>query len=100
MSPVKLLQLIKQFMFIPAGIHNTPFSFQALNKLKMGMSFYDVTVTLKRQGKIVNIFFILLQENICLTLLPKNAHGITQRPTLCCSKYIMNIFHFSNYARS
>ena len=24
----------------------------------------------------------MLQENICLTLLPKNAHGITQRPTL------------------
>ena len=23
-----------------------------------------------------------LQENVCLTLLPKNAHGITQRPTL------------------
>ena len=57
--------------------------FQALNKLKMGTSLCDVTVTLKRQGKIVNIFFlkqnaVFLQENVCLTLLPKNAHGITQ----------------------
>ena len=56
----------------------------------MGTSLCDVTVTLKRQGKIVNIFFsklgyIFLQENICLTLLPKNAHGITQRPTLYLS---------------
>ena len=25
---------------------------------------------------------MFLQENVCLTLLPKNAHGITQRPTL------------------
>ena len=32
--------------------------FQALNKVKMGMSLCDVTVTLKRQGKIVNIFFL------------------------------------------
>ena len=34
-------------------------NFQALNKLKW-----------------------ILQENVCLTLLPQNAHGITQRPTL------------------
>ena len=26
--------------------------------------------------------YIFLQENVCLTLLPKNSHGITQRPTL------------------
>ena len=26
--------------------------------------------------------YICLQENVSLTLLPKNAHGITQRPTL------------------
>ena len=32
--------------------------FQALNKLKMGTSFCDVTVTLNRQRKIVNIFFL------------------------------------------
>ena len=32
--------------------------FQALNKLKMGTSLCDVTVTLKRQRKIVNIFFL------------------------------------------
>ena len=25
---------------------------------------------------------MFLQENVCLTLLPKNSHGITQRPTL------------------
>ena len=61
--------------------------FQALNKLKMGTSLCDVTVALKGQRKIVNIFFsktgyIVLQENVCLTLLPKNSHGITQRPTL------------------
>ena len=32
--------------------------FQALNKLKMGTSLCDVTVTLKSQRKIVNIFFL------------------------------------------
>ena len=32
--------------------------FQALNQLKMGTSLCDVTVTLKRQRKIVNIFFL------------------------------------------
>ena len=32
--------------------------FQALNKLEMGTSLCDVTVTLKRQRKIVNIFFL------------------------------------------
>ena len=53
----------------------------------MGTSLCDVTVTLKRKRKIVNIFFLkqntfFLQENVCLTLLPKNAHGITQLPTL------------------
>ena len=34
-------------------------NFQALNKLKMGTSFCDVTMTLKRQEKIGNIFFFL-----------------------------------------
>ena len=32
--------------------------FQALNKREMGMSFCDVTVTLKQQEKIGNIFFL------------------------------------------
>ena len=41
---------------LPAGIHNP--HFQALNKLKMGSSLCDVTVTFKRQRKIVNIFFL------------------------------------------
>ena len=41
---------------MPAGIHNTPLS--SLNKLKMGTLLCDVTVTLKRQRKIVNIFFL------------------------------------------
>ena len=27
----------------------------------------------------------MLQEDVCLTLLPKNAHGITQGPTLSLS---------------
>ena len=84
MSPVKLPQLIKQFMFMIAGIHNTQLS--SLKYAKMGSLLCDVTVTLKRQGKIESILFseagyICLQANICLTLLPKNAHGITQRPT-------------------
>ena len=53
----------------------------------MGTSLCDVTMTLKRQKIIGNIFFLkqdtfFLQENVCLTLLPKNSHGITQRPTL------------------
>ena len=55
MSPVKLPQLIEQLMFMPAGIHNTPLSSL---KLKMGTSLCDVTVMLKRQRKIVNIFFL------------------------------------------
>ena len=43
-------------------------------------------MTLKQQEKIGNIFFLkqdtfFLQENVCLTLLPKDARGITQRPT-------------------
>ena len=37
---------------------------QALNKLKMGKSLCDVTVTLKRQRKIVNISF-LKQDIFC-----------------------------------
>ena len=60
--------------------------FQDLNKLKMGTSLFHVTVTLQRQRKIVNIFFLKQDTFLtflkCLTLLPKNAHGITQRPTL------------------
>ena len=36
----------------------TTLHFQTLNKLKMGTSLCDVTVTLKRQRKIVNIFFL------------------------------------------
>ena len=32
--------------------------FHALNNLKIGTSLCDVTVTLKRQRKIVNIFFL------------------------------------------
>ena len=32
--------------------------------------------------------YIFLQENVCFTLLPKNAHGITQWPTL------IEIHHF------
>ena len=90
-------------------VHVCPsWNFQALNKLKMGTSFCGVTMTLKRQEKIGNIFFlktgyIFLQENVCLTLLTKNSHGITQKPTLyvdldpafiCYQKqYIRNIRH-------
>ena len=51
------------------------------------MSLCDVTVTLKQQEKNWKHLFSLteyisLQKHICLTLLPKNSHGITQRPTL------------------
>ena len=56
MSPVQLPQLIKKFMFMPAGIHNT--TLEALNKLKTGTSLCDVTVTLKGKRKIINIFFL------------------------------------------
>ena len=85
MSPVKFPHLIKQFMFTRAGTHNTPLS--SLKLAKMGMSLCDVIVTLKLKRKIVNLFFLkqdtfFLQENVCLTLVPKNAHGITQGPTL------------------
>ena len=53
----------------------------------MGTSLCDVTMTLKRQEKNWKHLFsetgyIFLQENVCLTLLPQNSHGITQRPTL------------------
>ena len=57
MSPLKLPQLIKQFVFMPAGIHNTP-----LSSLKWAKNGYatlcDVAVMFKRQRKIVNIIFI------------------------------------------
>ena len=43
-------------MFAPAGIHSA--QIQALNKPKMGTSLCDVTMTLKRQEKIGNIFFL------------------------------------------
>ena len=56
MSPVKLPQLIKQFMFMFAGIHITQLS--SLKYAKMGSLLCDVTVTLKRQGKIESIFFL------------------------------------------
>ena len=46
----------------------------ALNKLKMGTSLCFATVKKKMYNKD-------RYENVCLTLLPKNAHGITQRPT-------------------
>ena len=65
----------------------------------MGTSLCDVTMTLKHQGKIVNVFFLKQDTyfykynvQVCLTLLPKNAHGITQRPTLIW--VLGGIFHF------
>ena len=52
----------------------------------MGTSLCDVTMTLKRQEKIGNIFFLkentFFYKKMYVTLLPKNFHGITQRPTL------------------
>ena len=52
----------------------------------MDTSLCNVTVTLKKQEKMKTSFFLnriyFATRNICLTLLPKNAHGITQRPTL------------------
>ena len=53
----------------------------------MGTSFCDVKTTLKRQEENGNIFFLkqdAFSTRKCMffTLLPKNAHGITQRPTL------------------
>ena len=56
MAPVKVPQMINQFMFMLAGIHNTPLS--SLKQAKISTSRFDVTVTLKRQRKIVNIFFL------------------------------------------
>ena len=55
MSPVILPELIKQYMFMPAGTHSA--QFQALNKPKMGTSLCDVSMTLKQQEKIGNIFY-------------------------------------------
>ena len=51
-------------------------NFQDLNKPKMGTSLCDVTMTLKQQEKFEKHLFsltghIFLQENVCLTLLPK-----------------------------
>ena len=57
--------------------------FQALNKLKLGTSLCDVTKPNKNCKHLFSYTeYIFLQENVCLTLLPKNAHGITQQPTL------------------
>ena len=56
MLTVILSQLIKLYMFFPLGF--IVLDFQALNKPKMGMSLCDVTVTLKQQEKIGNIFFL------------------------------------------
>ena len=56
MPPIVLLQLIKQYMFTPGGIHIL--NFQALNKPKMGTPLCDVTMTLKREEKIGKIFFL------------------------------------------
>ena len=56
MLTVILSQLIKQYMFFPLKF--IVLDFQALNKPKMGMSLCDVTVTLKQQEKIGNIFFL------------------------------------------
>ena len=78
--------------------------FQALNTLKLGTSLCDVTVTVKRQRKIVNIFFLkqntfFYKKMYVLTLLPKIAHGITQRPTLYV--YCIVIFkHISCFVRA
>ena len=77
--------MITQYIFVPAGNHTTP-----LSSLKLAENGY---VTLLRhcgikmsRKKCKHLFFLFsiyfLQENVCLTLLPKNAHGITQRPTL------------------
>ena len=69
--------------FMPAGI---ALHFQALNKLKMGTSLCFVTVTLKCQEKNANIFFlnkdIFFYQKSMLDTFIKNAHGITERPTL------------------
>ena len=52
----------------------------------MGTSLCDVTVTLKRQGKIVNIFFLnqdtFFTREYMFNTFTKNALGITQPPTL------------------
>ena len=51
-----LSQLIKIYMFFL--LEFIVLDFQALNKPKMGMSLCDVTVTLKQQEKIGNIYFL------------------------------------------
>ena len=45
-------------VYAPKSLEFITLHFQAFNKLKMGTSLCDVTVTLKRKGKIVNIFFL------------------------------------------
>ena len=55
MLTVILSKLIKKYMFFPLKF--IVLDFQALNKPKMGMSLCDVTVTLKQEEKIGNIFF-------------------------------------------
>ena len=76
--------MIKQYIFSPAGNHSIPLS--SLKLAEIGYVTLLRHCDVKMSRKIVNIFFsylvyIFLQENVCLTLLPKNAHGITQRPT-------------------
>ena len=98
MLTVILSHLIEKYRFV-FPLDFIVLAFQALNKPKMGLSLRDVTVTLKtaRKNK-KNIFLFLnrilsLQENICLTLLPKNSHGdYTAAYTILSAQLIYYIY--------
>ena len=65
----------------------------------MGTSLCDVTVTLKHQGKIVNIFFFQKKDTFStrkcmLCTFTKNAHGITQRHTLYYEAVDYSLFYY------
>ena len=86
-------------MFAPAEI--IVLNVQTLNKPKMGTSLCDVTMTLKRQEKIGNIFFFLNKIHFatrkCMfdTFTQKFPRDYTAAYTMC-SDNVRN-FNYSNY---
>ena len=77
--------MIKQYIFAPAENHRTPLSSLKLaeNRYVTLLRHCDVKMSRKNCKHLFSyLVYIFLQENVCLTLLPKNSHGITQRPTL------------------
>ena len=78
-------------------------NFHAFYIMKNGTSRYDVTMTLIRQEKIGNIFFLkqhicFLKKNEYKSLLPKNAHGSPNFDKAACTNISRRkIRHYENF---